>query len=346
VGAARAVGLLLGVAADAAFGDPRRCHPVAAFGRLAVTAERACYAENRLAGLVYTAALIGAVSAVGGLAERAGRGRTPVQVAGTALATWIVLGGASLAEEGAAMARALDAGDLDAARSRLPHLCGRDPTLLDLAAMARASVESVAENTSDAVVAPLVWGALAGVPGLLGYRAVNTLDAMVGYRSPRYRRFGWAAARLDDLVNLLPSRVAAALTTLCAPLVGGSASGAWQAWRRDAEAHPSPNAGQVEAAFAGALEIRLGGRTVYPHGAEQRPVLGHGRTPDAGDLTRGVELSRVIGLAAAALCAMLAAVTQRPYRSASSAIGGSCGSSSSGDHLSSRRPSVASRQAK
>jgi adenosylcobinamide-phosphate synthase len=338
--------LLLGVAADAAFGDPRRCHPVAAFGRLAVTAERACYAENRLAGLVYTAALVGAASAVGGLAERAGRGRTPVQVAGTALATWIVLGGASLAEEGAAMARALDAGDLDAARSRLPHLCGRDPALLDLAAMARASVESVAENTSDAVVAPLVWGALAGVPGLLGYRAVNTLDAMVGYRSPRYRRFGWAAARLDDLVNLLPSRVAAALTTLCAPLVGGSASGAWQAWRRDAEAHPSPNAGQVEAAFAGALEIRLGGRTVYPHGAEQRPVLGHGRTPDAGDLIRGVELSRVIGLAAAALCAMLAAVTQRPYRSASSAIGGSCGSSPSGDHLSSWRPSVASRQAK
>jgi adenosylcobinamide-phosphate synthase len=346
VGAARAVGLLLGVAADAAFGDPRRRHPVAAFGRLAMTAERACYAETRLAGLVYTAALVGAASAVGGLAERAGRGRAPVQVAGTALATWMVLGGASLAEEGTAMARALDAGDLDVARSRLPHLCGRDPASLDLAAMARASVESVAENTSDAVVAPLVWGAVAGVPGLLAYRAVNTLDAMVGYRSPRYRRFGWAAARLDDLANLLPARLAAALTTLCAPLIGGSASGAWQAWRRDATAHPSPNAGQVEAAFAGALEIRLGGRTVYPHGAEQRPVLGHGRTPDAGDVIRGVELSRVTGLAAAALCATLAAVTQRPYRSASAAIGGSCGSSSSGDHLSSRRPSVPSRQAK
>jgi len=346
VGAARAVGLLLGVAADTAFGDPRRRHPVAAFGRHAMTAERACYAETRLAGLIYTAALVGAASAVGGLAERAGRGRAPVQVAGTALATWMVLGGASLAEEGAAMARALDAGDLDVARSRLPHLCGRDPASLDLAAMARASVESVAENTSDAVVAPLVWGAVAGVPGLLAYRAVNTLDAMVGYRSPRYRRFGWAAARLDDLANLLPSRVAAALTTLCAPLVGGSASGAWQAWRRDAAAHPSPNAGQVEAAFAGALEIRLGGRTVYPHGTEQRPVLGHGRTPDAGDVTRGVELSRVTGLVAAALCATLAAVTQRPYRSASAAIGGSCGSSSSRDHLSSRRPSVPSRQAK
>jgi adenosylcobinamide-phosphate synthase len=143
------------------------------------------------------------------------------------------------------------------------------------------------------------------VPGLLVYRAVNTLDAMVGYRSPRYRRFGWAAARLDDVANLLPSRATAGLTTLCAPLVGGSARGAWAAWRRDAAAHPSPNAGQVEAAFAGALEVRLGGPTRYPHGIEQRPVMGHGRSPDVGDLTRGVELSRVIGLAAAALAALV-----------------------------------------
>ncbi|MGH3973843.1 MAG: cobalamin biosynthesis protein [Pseudonocardiaceae bacterium] len=310
MGAARAVGLLLGVAADAVFGDPRRHHPVAFFGRFAGTVEHACYAEHRLAGLVYTSVLVGGAAAAGGALERAGRGRATMQIAGTALATWIALGGASLAEEGAAMARALDAGDLDAARARLPHLCSRDPDGLDLTGLARASVESVAENTSDAVVAPLVWGALAGAPGLLAYRAANTLDAMVGYRSPRYRRFGWAAARLDDLANLLPSRAAAGLATLCAPVVGGSARGAWQVWRRDAPAHPSPNAGQVEAAFAGALEIRLGGRTVYPHGIEQRPVLGHGRTPDAGDLTRGVELSRVIGLAAAALCAVLAAMVQ------------------------------------
>jgi len=310
VGAARAVGLLLGAAADAAFGDPRQHHPVAAFGWVAATAERACYAEHRLAGLIYTGTLVAAAAALGGLLEQAGRGRATGQAAVTALATWIALGGASLAEEGAAMARALDAGDLEGARARLPHLCGRDPDKLDLTGMARASVESIAENTSDAVVAPLVWGAVAGVPGLLAYRAINTLDAMVGYRSARYRRFGWAAARLDDVANLVPSRAAAVLTTLCAPLVGGSAREAWLAWRRDAAAHPSPNAGQVEAAFAGALEIRLGGRTVYPHGTEQRPVLGHGRTPDAGDLTRGVELSRVIGLAAAALCAALAAVTR------------------------------------
>lgn len=305
MGAARAVGLLLGVAADAAFGDPARYHPVAAFGRLAGSAERACYAEHELAGVVYTGALVGAAAVVGGLLERAGRGCAVMQTAATALATWVALGAASLAEEGAAMARALDAGDLESARSRLPHLCGRDPASLDLAGVARASVESIAENTSDAVVAPLIWGAVAGVPGLLAYRAANTLDAMVGYRSPRYRRFGWAAARLDDVANLLPSRATAGLTTLCAPLVGGSARGAWVAWRRDAAAHPSPNAGQVEAAFAGALEVRLGGRTQYPHGIEQRPVMGHGRSPDAGDLSRGVELSRVIGLAGAALAALV-----------------------------------------
>jgi adenosylcobinamide-phosphate synthase len=304
-GAARAVGLLLGVAVDAAFGDPPRYHPVAAFGWLASRAERVCYAEHELAGVVYTGALVGAAAAAGGLLERAGRGRPVMQTAATVLATWVALGAASLAEEGVAMARALAAGDLESARSRLPHLCGRDPANLDLAGIARASVESIAENTSDAVVAPLIWGGVAGVPGLLVYRAVNTLDAMVGYRSPRYRRFGWAAARLDDVANLLPSRATAGLTTLCAPLVGGSARGAWAAWRRDAAAHPSPNAGQVEAAFAGALEVRLGGPTRYPHGIEQRPVMGHGRSPDAGDLTRGVELSRVIGLAAAALAALV-----------------------------------------
>jgi adenosylcobinamide-phosphate synthase len=311
VGTERAVGLLLGVAADATFGDPVRNHPVAAFGRLAGNAERACYADHRLAGAAYTAVLVGGAAAFGSLLELAGRGRAGVQVLSTALDTWAVLGGASLAKEGAAMARELDAGDLSAARARLPHLCGRDPEQLDACGMARAGVESIAENTSDAVVAPLVWGAVAGVPGLLAYRAANTLDAMVGYRSPRHLRFGWAAARLDDLANLLPARLAAGLTVLCAPVVGGSAQGAWRAWRCDASAHPSPNAGQVEAAFAGALEIRLGGRTVYPHGVQQRPVLGDGRTPDAGDLTRGAELSRVVSMVAALIAALAALLGRR-----------------------------------
>lgn len=307
-GATRAVGLLLGAAADAVFGDPRRGHPVAWFGRLAAVLERACYAEHRWAGMGYTGILVGSAAALGLLVERALGTHAGSRSALTALATWVALGGRSLAEEGAAMARALHAGDLTAGRARLMHLCGRDPSRLDLTGLAQASVESIAENTSDAVVGPLLWGAVAGIPGILGYRAINTLDAMVGYRSARYRRFGWAAARLDDLVNLLPSRLAAGLVVLSAPLVGGSARGAWRCWRTDAAAHPSPNAGQVEAAFAGALGVQLGGCTAYSHGVEQRPVLGQGRPPGAGDLSRAVTLSRTVNVLATVLCAAVASV--------------------------------------
>jgi adenosylcobinamide-phosphate synthase len=311
VGIARAVGLLLGVAADGAFGDPRRGHPVAGFGKVAQRVERVLYRDHRLAGVLHAVVLGGGATALGVLAERAGRGRPVVQTVTTAAATWLVLGGRSLAVEGAAIGRELDAGELTAARERLPHLCGRDPSTLDAEGLARAAVESVAENTSDAVVAPLVWGAVAGVPGLLGYRAVNTLDAMVGYRNQRYRRFGWASARLDDVVNLLPARLAAALTVAGAPVVGGSWRGAWQIWHSDAAAHPSPNAGRVEAAFAGALEVRLGGRTEYPHGVEERPVLGEGRTPDSGHVTRAVELSRVVGGLTTGLTALIALLRSR-----------------------------------
>jgi adenosylcobinamide-phosphate synthase len=303
--------LLLGVAADGALGDPRRWHPVAGFGRASHKLERALYRDHRVAGTVYTGVLAGATVVLGLVVERAARRSPVVEALGTAVATWAVLGGRSLAVQGAAIGRELDAGAVEEARKRLPNLCGRDPRALDSAALARAAVESVAENTSDAVVAPLIWGAVAGVPGLLGYRAVNTLDAMVGYRSPRYRRFGWAAARLDDLMNLAPARLAAALTVLGAPVVGGSSRGAWATWRRDAAAHPSPNAGQVEAAFAGALEIRLGGRTVYEHGVEERPVLGDGRMPDAGHVTRAVELSRVVGGLTAAVAALIALIRGR-----------------------------------
>ncbi|MPZ67379.1 MAG: cobalamin biosynthesis protein [Pseudonocardiaceae bacterium] len=310
MGAARAVGLLLGVAADTVFKDPVRLHPVAGFGRLAASVERGLYADNRPVGVAYSAVLVGGAMATGLALERLARRHPWLQAGTTALATWTVVGGASLAAEGTAMAQELDCGDIDAARTRLPHLCGRDADRLDIAGLSRASVESIAENTSDAVVAPLVWGALAGVPGLLAYRAANTLDAMVGYRAQRYRRFGWSSARLDDLVNLLPSRLAAALAVASAPAVGGSARGGWQVWRRDAGEHPSPNAGQVEAAFAGALGIRLGGPTPYRYGLEDRPVLGHGPPPDPADLARSVTLSRTVGTVAAALCAAAALVVQ------------------------------------
>ena len=312
----RPAGLLLGAAVDAACGDPQRGHPVAGFGAAAAALERRWYADHRAAGAAHTAVLVAAAAALGAAVERAGRRRPILGVVTTAVATWVVLGGASLGGHGAALARELDAGDLDAARDRIPALCGRDPALLDAGGMARAGTESMAENTSDAVVAPLLWGALAGVPGLLGYRAVNTLDAMVGYRSARYLRFGWAAARLDDVVNLVPARVAAVLFAGLAPAVGGSPAAAVQAWRRDAAAHPSPNAGPVEAALAGALGVRLGGRTVYAHGVEERPRLGAGRPPTPDDLCRAARLSRLVGGSAAVLAAVLAAGsrTARPER--------------------------------
>jgi adenosylcobinamide-phosphate synthase len=199
------------------------------------------------------------------------------------------------------MADALEAGDVPEARTRLPHLCGRDPSTLDEAELARATVESVAENTSDAVVAPLAWGAIAGLPGLLGYRAVNTLDAMVGHRSARYRDFGTASARLDDLANLGPSRATAALTVILAPRVGGGTGEALRTWLRDGRRHPSPNAGQCEAAMAGALGVRLGGRNVYQGRVEERPVLGDGRPPAVADIRRAARLSAVVGAAALAL---------------------------------------------
>ncbi|MCX6463814.1 MAG: cobalamin biosynthesis protein, partial [Pseudonocardiales bacterium] len=253
----RALGLALGAVADALLGDPRRGHPVAGFGSLAAACERRTYRDDRVAGAGHVALLVGGAVVLGRVLER---GPGPWRVLVTAAATWTVLGGASLAGHGAALGAELAAGDLAAARERLPSLCGRDPAALDAAGLASAGTESLAENTSDAVVAPLFWGAVAGVPGLLGYRAVNTLDAMVGHRSPRYARFGWAAARLDDLANLVPARACAALTVLLAPAVGGSPRAALAAWRRDAGGHPSPNAGPVEAAAAGALGVGLGGR--------------------------------------------------------------------------------------
>jgi adenosylcobinamide-phosphate synthase len=309
-GVARAVGLLVGTTADAAFGDPARWHPVAGFGWLASALERRCYANSRAAGLVHLLATAGAVVGAGAVVSRAVRGHPVAESAVVALATWLVLGGASLAGEGTALADSLDADDLAGAQARIPHLCGRDPAALDMLGAVRAGCESVAENTSDAVVGPLLWGALAGVPGLLGYRAVNTLDAMVGYRSPRYRRFGWSAARADDLLNLLPARLSAVLMVLLCPLLAGYPGEAVRAWRRDAAKHPSPNAGPVEAAAAGALGIQLGGRTVYSHGIELRPTLGHGRPATVNDLRRMVLLSRLVTFAALVTAALLCVASQ------------------------------------
>jgi adenosylcobinamide-phosphate synthase len=299
---ARAAGLALGCLLDAVFADPRRAHPVAGFGRAAGAWERRCWRDSRAAGVGYAAAAVAGPVLLGVAAERLAAQRPVLTAAATAVATWAVLGGTSLAREGAAMADALDRDDLPAARDRLSHLCARDPEGLGAAELARATVESVAENTGDAVVAPLCWGALGGIPGLLGYRAVNTLDAMVGYRNARYRRFGTAAARLDDALNLLPARLTGLLTVALAPGVGGDPRQAAAVLCADHRAHPSPNAGWCEAAAAGALGLRLGGSNSYPGYVEDRPLLNaSGRAAQPADIVRAVRLSRLVGAAAAGM---------------------------------------------
>ncbi|WP_409331385.1 cobalamin biosynthesis protein [Trujillonella humicola] len=301
---ATAAGLALGAAADLLLADPRRWHPVAGFGTAASALERVAWRDSRAAGAGYAAALTGGAGALGVALHRLTRGRPTARVLATAAVTWAALGGTSLGRAARDMYVALGTADLAAARAQLPALAGRDPSALDAGELARATVESVAENTSDAAVAPLFWGAVAGLPGLCAYRAVNTLDAMVGYRSPRYARFGWAAARADDVANWVPARLTAALTVATAPAAGGSAAGALRTWLRDGAAHPSPNSGRCEAALAGALGLRLGGRNVYGSRVEERPHLGDGRPPLPADVPRAVRLSRAVWTAAAALAVL------------------------------------------
>jgi adenosylcobinamide-phosphate synthase len=316
--AATSLGLALGYAADAAFGDPRRGHPVAGFGQAAGAAERRLRRDRRDAGTLFTALCVGTVATAAYAADRAVQRSPAGRVLLTAAATWTVLGGASLVREARTIGAALEAGDLGAARERLPYLCGRDPRELSEQEVARAVVESVAENTADAVVNALVWGAVAGVPGLLAFRAVNTLDAMVGHRSPRHLRFGWASARLDDVAGWPGARLTA-LLTVAAAAAGGRRSGdaqragtAWRVWRRDASAHPSPNAGQAEAAFAGALGVRLGGTLRYGARTEHRAVLGGELRPVAvGDIERACVLSRRVGLLAAGTAVLAAGLRRR-----------------------------------
>jgi adenosylcobinamide-phosphate synthase len=296
-----ALGLLAGAVLDRVVPDPRRWHPVAAFGSVALWAERRLYRDSRLRGVGHAAGLAGAAV---GLGVTGARRRGLPLLAMTILATWTVLGGRSLTSEASAVAERLNRGELAAARQRLTHLVGRRVDELDEHEIARAVIESVAENTSDAAVAPLFWGAVLGLPGLLGYRAVNTLDAMVGHHSPRYERFGWASARADDVANFVPARLTAGLSALLAPVVGGRASRVVGVVRTDGRRHPSPNSGMAEAAFAGALGVRLGGRNDYGSRIEDRPVLGgDGRAAGRDDIARAARLSRSVVLVAAVLCA-------------------------------------------
>jgi adenosylcobinamide-phosphate synthase len=272
----------LGIVVDRLLGEPpASLHPVGAFGRGMQALEARIYADGRMAGAAHAAVGIAAGAVAGSV------------VRSTAVATWSAVAGRSLGEAATRVGDALATGDLDRARELLPALVGRDPSQLDAKEVARAVVESVAENTVDAVVAPALWAAVAGAPGAMAHRAVNTMDAMVGYRDERYQRYGWAAARLDDAAAWVPARVTAGLVAACRPR---AAALVWQTVRRDAAAHPSPNSGVAEAAFAAALGLRLGGESRYGERVELRPALGTGRPPEAADIAAAVRLSHDVGL--------------------------------------------------
>jgi adenosylcobinamide-phosphate synthase len=303
---AAAAALLAGYAADLVFGDPQRWHPVAGFGRLALALERVVYAPTRVRGATFTALLVAlpafAAERLARAAARGGEGQLGRSLVLAAL-MWTALGGRSLTRRALAVSDLVERGELDGARGALRALCGRDAAALCGPELCRAALESVAENTGDAVVGALLWGAVAGPAGVAAYRAANTLDAMVGHRSERYVEFGWAAAKLDDAMSWPAARMTAALACLGAPLVGGSTRAAATIARRDGGAHPSPNSGRAEAAFAGALGVTLGGQLAYDGSVEDRPELGDGRAPGVRDVHRAARLSLAVGAAAAALCA-------------------------------------------
>jgi adenosylcobinamide-phosphate synthase len=247
--------------------------------------EQRIHRDAKGAGVVH--ALVGATLGFG----------VGAAVGSTTLATTSAVAGRALAETAGEVERSLREDDLDRARELLPALAGRNPEGLDADEIARAVIESVAENTVDAIVAPALWGAFGGAPGALGYRAVNTLDSMVGHRSSRYANYGWASARFDDVLAWLPARLTAVLVALVRPR---SAWSVWSAVRTQAPSHPSPNAGVAEAAFAAALGVRLGGWNRYEDRIEQRAQLGQGRGPSERDIPDAVRLSRDVSVALAA----------------------------------------------
>lgn len=303
----RALGVALGLALDRLLGEPPDAwHPVAWFGTAMGRTEQLLYADARLPGAAYALVGVGLGAGSGLVLERLGRvlgGRCVPARGGCPAGRRLVAGGGAVVPVATAVAVAsagrmlrhtsgriedrLVADDLEGARELLPWLVGRDPSALDASGVSAAVVESLAENTVDAVVAPVVWALVGGAPGVLAHRAVNTMDAMVGHRSERYARFGTAAARLDDAMAWVPARVFGGLVAALAPHRAGRVL---RVVRRDAPAHPSPNSGVAESAVAAALDVELGGPLRYGERVEDRPRLGGGPRPHPTTITRARRL--------------------------------------------------------
>ena len=285
---------------DASFGEPPEAlHPTVWMGRaISVYEEKTVRIKSpgarRLAGIALACAFPASVYLSARTALRFAPG--PLRGALSVVLISTALSMRGLAEAAGAVERELREGDLERARVRVGEMVGRNTDALSGSEVSRAAVESVAENASDGVVAPMLWGLLFGAPGALAYKAINTLDSMVGYRKGPYEELGWASARLDDLANLIPARV----TALAAAAVSGRPLRTLGIARRYGPLTASPNAGWAEAAFAGALDIRLGGPNVYGGEVRKGPVIGDGRPPGHGDIRRAVRLMR-------RSCALLAA---------------------------------------
>ena len=273
-----------GLLADRVFGEVHRFHPLVGFGRYAAVVERLCrrFGSNRAVGLAaWSVAVLPWVALAGSVHAEGGWLRLGLDVG----LLYLAVGGRSLAEHARAIAAPLAAGDLATARTKLSWIVSRDTSQLDESGVAKATVESVLENGNDAIFGALFWFALLGGPGALLFRLANTLDAMWGYRNERYLRFGWAAARIDDVLNFVPAR----LTALSYALLGHTAC-ALRCWRTQAPTWDSPNAGPVMAAGAGALDLSLGGPAVYHGRLEERPPLGAGAPARAADIDKALAL--------------------------------------------------------
>ncbi|HEX5336965.1 MAG TPA: adenosylcobinamide-phosphate synthase CbiB [Gallionella sp.] len=303
---------LAAVLLDRLLGEPRRFHPLAGFGNLAKRIEAMFYgteevtaAMRYLRGIAAVCALLIPLAALAALLQQ-------LAIFGALFSVvllYFAIAPRSLSEHAGRVAEAFAAGDLPAARQAVGMMVSRNTGQLDEEGVSRATVESVLENGNDAVFAALFWFVVAGAPGVLLYRLSNTLDAMWGYRNARYNEFGWAAARLDDVLNFIPAR----LTALSYALVGHTRS-ALRCWRQQASLWDSPNAGPVMASGAGALQVQLGGAAIYHGVLEQRPSLGCGHVAGAADIARAVRLVRhtlYLWLVAIALGALLIVGWQR-----------------------------------
>lgn len=291
--------MAVAMAVDALVGWPsplfaRIGHPVTWLGRLINLLDGAWNRTSdpspfRRAAGAAAAALVIALAAALGWAVQSMLASEWARIVVVGVLAWPLVALRSLHDHVAAVAKPLVSGDIAAARLAVGQIVGRDPAMLDDAGIARATIESLAENASDGIVAPVFWGALFGLPGILGYKAINTLDSMIGHRTERHEAFGWAAARIDDLANIIPARLTGLLFVLLAP----NRSQAWSCMLRDARRHRSPNAGWPEAAMAGALGVRLSGPRIYHGHIADEPWLNQGaRDPAAADILAGLTLYR------------------------------------------------------